>query len=72
MVSCLNVDAVIAALFLGVLGGWNLGEKDLQTAAFNPFAYGCMIEVEAEIDDRLNRGRNMDIRAPRERCMFVV
>jgi len=34
--------------------------------------YGRMIGAAAEIDDHLNRGRNMDTRTPREQCAFVV
>jgi hypothetical protein len=75
-VFCVNVDAVIAALLLAVLwkdyrsGG--LTEKDLETAAFNVFLYGRMIGAAAEIDDHLNRGRNMDTRTPQGQCAFVV
>jgi hypothetical protein len=75
-VFCVNVDAIIAALLLAVL--WNdyqsgtLSEKDLETAAFNVFLYGRMIGAAAEIDDHLNRGRNMDTRTPQEKCSFVV
>jgi hypothetical protein len=75
-VFCVNVDAIIAALLLAVL--WSdyrsgtLSVKDLETAAFNVFLYGRMIGAAAEIDDHLNRGRNMDMRTPQERCHFVV
>jgi succinyl-CoA synthetase alpha subunit len=75
-VFCVNVDAVIAALLLAVL--WKdhrsgvLTEKDLETAAFNVFLYGRMIGAAAEIDDHLNRGRNMDTRTPQDQCSFVV
>ena len=75
-VFCVNVDAVIAALLLAIL--WKdyrsgaLAEKDLETAAFNVFLYGRMIGSAAEIDDHLNRGRNMDTRTPQEQCAFVV
>jgi len=75
-VFCVNVDAVIAALLLAVL--WKdyrsgaLQASDLETAAFNIFLYGRMIGSAAEIDDHLNRGRNMDTRTPQERCAFVV
>jgi hypothetical protein len=75
-VFCVNIDAVIAALLLAVL--WKdyrsgaLTVNDLETAAFNIFLYGRMIGVAAEIDDHLNRGRNMDTRTPQERCAFVV
>jgi succinyl-CoA synthetase alpha subunit len=75
-VFCVNVDAVIAALLLAVL--WKdyrsgaLSEKDLETSAFNVFLYGRMIGAAAEIDDHINRGRNMDTRTPQEQCAFVV
>jgi citrate synthase len=75
-VFCVNIDAVIAALLLAIL--WKdyksgvLAEKDLETAAFNVFLYGRMIGAAAEIDDHLNRGRNMDTRTPQEHCGFVI
>ena len=75
-VFCVNVDAIIAALLLAVL--WKdyrsgaLTERDLETAAFNVFLYGRMIGAAAEIDDHVNRGRNMDTRTPLEQCAFVV
>ena len=75
-VFCVNIDAVIAALLLAIL--WRdyksgvLTETDLETAAFNVFLYGRMIGAAAEIDDHLNRGRNMDTRTPQEQCGFVV
>src|SRR5271165_4389786 len=71
-VFCVNVDAIIAALLLAVL--WKdyrsgvLTDKDLESAAFNVFLYGRMIGAAAEIDDHLNRGRNMDTRTPLEQC----
>lgn len=75
-VFCVNVDAVIAALLLALL--WpdhqsgRLAEKDLETAAFTVFLYGRMIGAAAEIDDHLNRGRNMDTRTPASNCTYVV
>jgi succinyl-CoA synthetase alpha subunit len=75
-VFCVNVDAVIAALLLELL--WpdyqagRLSERDLETAAFTVFLYGRMIGSAAEIDDHLNRGRNMDTRTPASQCGFVV
>jgi succinyl-CoA synthetase alpha subunit len=75
-VFCVNVDAIIAALLLAIL--WRdyrsgaLTDKDLESAAFNVFLYGRMIGAAAEIDDHLNRGRNMDTRTPLEQCGFVV
>ncbi|MCG8559217.1 MAG: CoA-binding protein, partial [Hyphomicrobiales bacterium] len=75
-VFCVNVDAVIAALLLALL--WKdytsgaLTERDLETAAFTVFLYGRMIGAAAEIDDHLNRGRNMDTRTPVSACGYVV
>lgn len=75
-VFCVNVDAVIAALLLALL--WpdyqagRLGERELERAAFTVFLYGRMIGSAAEIDDHLNRGRNMDTRTPASACSFVV
>jgi hypothetical protein len=34
--------------------------------------YGRMIGCAAEIDDHLNRGRNMDTRTPASACRFVA
>lgn len=73
---CVNIDAVIAALLLKLL--WSnyrsgdLSLRQLESAAFNVFLYGRMIGAAAEIDDHLNRGRNMDTRTPADRCAFVV
>lgn len=73
---CVNVDAVIAALLLKMLWqSYRAGDvslRDLETAAFNIFLYGRMIGAAAEIDDHINRGRNMDTRTPSDRCVFVV
>ncbi len=75
-VFCVNIDAVIAALLLALL--WpdytsgELSERDLETAAFTVFLYGRMIGAAAEIDDHLNRGRNMDTRTPESQVSFVA
>ena len=75
-VYCVNVDAVIAALLLKML--WkplregDIGERDLETAAFTIFLYPRMLGCAAEIDDHLNRGRNMDTRTPASECRFVA
>jgi citrate synthase len=75
-VYCVNVDAVIAALLLKML--WQplrQGEMDtaeLETAAFTIFLYPRMLGCAAEIDDHLNRGRNMDTRTPASTCAFVA
>lgn len=75
-VFCVNVDAVIAALLLGLFWqDYQAGRRsaqDLETAAFTVFLYGRMIGAAAEIDDHLNRGRNMDTRTPASACSFVV
>ena len=75
-VFCVNVDAVIAALLLALL--WkdfrsgSLSRRDLENAAFTVFLYGRVIGSAAEIDDHLNRGRNMDARTPASACAHVV
>jgi succinyl-CoA synthetase alpha subunit len=75
-VFCVNIDAVIAALLLALL--WKdyrsgaLSERELENAAFTVFLYGRMIGSAAEIDDHLNRGRNMDTRTPASACGYVV
>ena len=75
-VYCVNIDAVIAALLLKML--WQplrrgaIGERDLETAAFTIFLYPRMLGCAAEIDDHLNRGRNMDTRTPASQCRFIA
>jgi succinyl-CoA synthetase alpha subunit len=75
-VFCVNVDALIAALLLKML--WPryragaLQAQALETAAFTVFLYGRMIGCAAEIEDHLNRGRNMDTRTPQSTCRFVA
>jgi len=75
-VFCVNVDAVIAALLLALL--WkdfksgHLSERNLEAAAFTVFLYGRMIGAAAEIDDHINRDRNMDTRTPASQCSFVA
>jgi len=75
-VYCVNVDAVIAARLLKML--WKplrrgeFSEADLETAAFTIFLYPRMLGCAAEIDDHLNRGRNMDTRTAASQCHFVA
>jgi len=75
-VYCVNIDAVIAALLLKML--WkplqdgDMGERELETAAFTIFLYPRMLGCAAEIDDHLNRGRNMDTRTQASLCKFVA
>jgi hypothetical protein len=75
-VYCVNIDAVIAALLLKML--WKpyrsgrYSAAALETAAFTIFLYPRMLGSAAEIDDHLNRGRNMDTRTPASQCKFVA
>lgn len=75
-VYCVNIDAVIAALLLKML--WqpylrgDLAEDALETAAFTVFLYPRLLGSAAEIDDHLNRGRNMDTRTRASQCHFVA
>lgn len=75
-VYCVNIDAVIAALLLKML--WQpyrsgtFTESALETAAFTLFLYPRMLGCAAEIDDHINRGRNMDTRTPASQCGFVA
>jgi len=75
-VFCINVDGMIAALLLALL--WpdyqagRITEAELETAAFTVFLLGRMMGAAAEIDDHLNRGRNMDTRTPASQCHFVT
>lgn len=73
---CVNIDAVIAALLLKLLWpNYRSGElslSQLENSAFNVFLYGRMIGAAAEIDDHLNRGRNMDTRTPANLCGFAI
>ncbi len=75
-VYCVNIDAVIAALLLKML--WQPYRRGqfpsaaLETAAFTIFLYPRMLGCAAEVDDHLNRGRNMDTRTPASQCRFVA
>jgi succinyl-CoA synthetase alpha subunit len=75
-VYCVNIDAVIAALLLKML--WKPYQsgafpgRALETAAFTIFLYPRMLGCAAEIDDHMNRGRNMDTRTPASQCKFVA
>ena len=74
-VYCVNVDAVIAVILLKIV--WEafqsgkMAEKEVETAAFTTFLFGRMIGCAAEIDDHINRGRNMDTRTAASKCVFV-
>ncbi len=75
-VYCVNVDAVIAALLLKIVWpayrGGTIGADALENAAFTIFLYARMLGCAAEIDDHLNRGRNMDTRSAASACRFVA
>ncbi len=75
-VYCVNVDAVIAVILLKIVweafNSGKMGEKDVESAAFTTFLFGRMIGSAAEIDDHINRGRNMDTRTPASKCSFVA
>jgi succinyl-CoA synthetase alpha subunit len=75
-VYCVNIDAVIATLLLKMLwqpyqSGQYAGGA-LETAAFTIFLYPRMLGCAAEIDDHMNRGRNMDTRTAASKCKFVA
>jgi len=74
-VYCVNVDAVIAVILLkifwGPLSDGSISNKEAEATAFTTFLYGRMIGCAAEIDDHINRGRNMDTRTPASKVSFV-
>ena len=75
-VFCVNIDAVIAALLLKTL--WaryrsgTFSEEALESAAFTAFLFGRAVGCAGEIDDHINRGRNIDTRTPASQCSYVV
>ena len=75
-VFCVNVDGVIAAWLLRLL--WQpyrageIGDAELENAAFTIFLLARMAGSAAEIEDHLNRGRNMDTRTPASEVRFIV
>jgi succinyl-CoA synthetase alpha subunit len=74
-VFCVNIDAIIAATLLKLL--WSryrkgeFSESSLEMAAFTAFLFGRMAGCAGEIDDHINRGRNMDTRTPASQCNHV-
>lgn len=74
-VFCVNIDGVIAAWLLKLL--WRpyrdgrLPTDALETAAFTVFLFARMAGSAAEIEDHINRGRNMDTRTPAAQCRFL-
>lgn len=75
-VYCVNIDAVIAALLLGMTWqSWKSGGMPaaaMEEGAFTLFLYARLLGCAAEIEDHLNRGRNMDTRTPASRCQHVA
>ena len=75
-VFCVNVDAVIAAWLLHLL--WRpyrageIGDAELESAAFTIFLLARMAGSAAEIEDHLNRGRNMDTRTTASAVKFIA
>ena len=74
-VYCVNIDAVIAVILLKIVwDAFNSGKmsnEEVESAAFTTFLFGRMIGCAAEIDDHINRGRNMDTRTAASKCSFV-
>ncbi|WP_085441418.1 CoA-binding protein [Magnetofaba australis] len=74
-VYCVNVDAVIAVILLKML--WQpysegkFSNAALEGAAFTTFLFGRMIGTAAEVEDHINRGKNMDTRTAASQCSFV-
>ncbi|HUW26270.1 MAG TPA: hypothetical protein VMW07_07060 [Gallionella sp.] len=74
-VFCVNIDAIIAASLLKLL--WpryrngQFSENLMEMAAFTAFLFGRMAGCAGEIDDHINRGRNMDTRTPASACTHV-
>lgn len=75
-VFCVNVDGVIAAellaIFWPMLKAGTLTKGDLENAAFAVFLVARIVGTAAEIEDHANRGRDMDMRTPNERCKFIA
>jgi hypothetical protein len=74
-VFAVNIDAVISTQLLALMwrrhSAGELAENQLEESAFLLFLFGRMIGCAAEIDDHVNRGRDMDTRTPASACRFV-
>ncbi|MFQ5561364.1 MAG: CoA-binding protein, partial [Nitrospinota bacterium] len=74
-VYCVNIDAIIAVILLKMV--WSdlkegkISDEDVESSAFTTFLYGRMVGCAAEIDDHINRGKNMDTRTPASKCAYV-
>lgn len=74
-VYCVNVDAVIAVILLKIVweafNSGKMADGEVESSAFTTFLFGRMIGTATEIDDHINRGRNMDTRTAASKCSFV-
>lgn len=74
-VYCVNVDAVIAATLLKMMwtkiGQGRLEREALEHAAFTMFLYPRLLGCASEVDDHMNRGRNLDTRTSASACRVV-
>lgn len=74
-VYCVNIDAVIATILLKML--WKpftdgeIDEASLERSAFTVFLYARLIGTAAEVEDHINRGRDMDTRTAASKCRYV-
>lgn len=74
-VYCVNVDAVIAVILLKML--WKpfksgeVSDSAMEGAAFTTFLFGRMIGTAGEVDDHINRGRNMDTRTAASKTSYA-
>jgi hypothetical protein len=74
-VCCVNIDAVIAATLLKMMwtqiGQGSLTREALEHAAFTMFLYPRLVGCASEVDDHMNRGRNLDTRTTASECRVV-
>jgi hypothetical protein len=54
------------------LAASEIGERELEAAAFTIFLHSRMLGCAAEIDDHPNRSRDMDTRTQASLCRFVA
>jgi len=72
VIGLIAVGSTVLALLWPDYQAGRITEQELETAAFTVFLLGRMTGAAAEIDDHLNRGRNMDTRTPASACRFVT
>ena len=66
------ITALLLALLWPDYQATRITEQEPETATFTVFLLGRAKGAAAEIDDHLNRGRNIDTRTPASRCKFVT